>query len=168
MTQTTQHTPNNSIDIRPARLGDEEQLLGLTKQIAAAEGDVNSCTATAEQFRRVLLEEKRAHVLVAVEPDDDNRLLGMIIFYDSFASFAGERGYFLENLVVDSGARGRGVAPQLMQALKDAAIEAGVKKIEWACDRNNKPARKFYEQGLKQIMDVTPEESYMIYSTKFD
>ena len=51
------HPALEHVRVRKARVGDEEQLVALTRQIAQAEGCPESCTVTAENLREVVLED---------------------------------------------------------------------------------------------------------------
>ncbi|MBD3689380.1 GNAT family N-acetyltransferase [Nanchangia anserum] len=152
-------TGTEDVMIRPARAGDEDQMVELTHVIARAEGRPEACTATTEGLRSVVIDDGWAQALVACEPTDPDTIIGMIIYYRSYASYAGKRGYFVENVAVAESAQGRGVASAMFDALVRQAKAEGVGKLEWACDRANS-ARRFYEDRLK----AEPNEHYMIYS----
>lgn len=134
-------------------------MVALSCVIAAAEGTPDACHATPEGMRQIVIEEGWGRALVACEPADPNRVLGMILYYPAYSSFAGERGYFIENIAVSEDAQGRGVATALFDAMIEAGRAEGVAKVEWACDRAN-PARRFYEHRLK----AQPLEKYMLYA----
>ena len=154
------HPALEHVRVRKARVGDEEQLVALTRQIAQAEGCPESCTVTAENLREVVLEDGWAEGLVAVEPDDDTQILGAILYYRSYPSYAGVRGFFLENVAVVPEARGRGVATALFVALAQEAEALGVTKYEWGCHRDNVVAQQFYENRVR----AWREDQYMLYS----
>lgn len=134
-------------------------MVALTHLIAAAEGAPEACRATAADMRRVVIDDGWARSLLACEAANPQEILGMVLYYPSYSSFAGVRGYFVENIAVVEAARGRGVATALFSALSEAARAEGVAKIEWVCERENS-ARRFYESRLGAV----PEEQYMLYA----
>lgn len=144
--------------IRPARGGDAEAMAALTHAIAKAEGHPEACRVSAADMARIVLEEGRARCLVA-DAGAERGIVGMVLYYPSFPSYSGKRGFFIENLVVAEDARGGGVARQLMDGLRMEAEREGVGCIEWVCDRDNAVARRFYEDAMGAI----PQERYMLY-----
>lgn len=153
----------DDLAVRPARVGDEDAIVALTRVIAAAEGVPGACRANPADVRTVVLEESRARGLVACSGGPDGPVVGSLLFYPSYPSFSGRRGFFIENLAVDPTMQGRGIATALFEALLDVARAEGVGKLEWACERSN-AAREFYEHRLGAL----PEEQYMLFAYEID
>ena len=109
--------------------------------------------------------EKLAHLFVASEDDLrdalfggspvaeamiaslDGRPVGYALWFQTFSTFLGKRGIYLEDLFVVPDARGAGVGRALLTRLAQIALERGCGRVEWAVLDWNEPAIRFY-QGL--------------------
>lgn len=89
-----------------------------------------------------------ATVLLAREGDD---VLGLAAVSLLWPAAGADTSLFLKELFVREGARRRGVARQLMTAVRAEATAAGCTRVEWTADRNNPPALALYQAlGFQQ------------------
>ncbi len=73
------------------------------------------------------------------------RALGFVQLYPAFASLSLAPSWILNDLFVDPGARGGGVARALMQAARDWGRETGAAELFLQTAHDNLPAQRLYE-----------------------
>lgn len=130
--------------IRPARPGDEADIVRLIRALADYEGAPDGVELTAEGLRSHLFAaEPRVFAHVA---DDDGRLVGIAVWFLNFSTWTGRHGIYLEDLFVDPAVRGGGVARGLLRALAAEARARGCARIEWAVLDWNELAKRFYRR----------------------
>src|ERR671918_1296082 len=128
--------------IRPARPGDEDDILRLIRALAEYEREPDAVEATAEGLRAHLFTDvPRVFAHVA---EQDGRIVGIAVWFLNFSTWTGRHGIYLEDLFVDPDARGGGVARELMRALAAEAAERGCARIDWAVLDWNETAKGFY------------------------
>ena len=77
---------------------------------------------------------------------------GFALFFESFASYPGQGGIYLDDLYVKPEYRGKGYGKALFQRLAQIVKERGGMRIEWLCLKSNFPSIGFYESmGGKQM-----------------
>ena len=124
----------------------------------------------AETVHRLVVElaiyEKLAHEVVST-PDDLGRALvgptpmvevflaelsgkavGFALFFQTFSTFVGRPGIYLEDLFVLPEYRRQGIALALFQELFRIARERDCLRVEWTVLDWNEPAIKFYTEKL--------------------
>ena len=82
--------------------------------------------------------------------------VGFAVWFDSYSTFLGRRGLYLEDLFVVPEWRGRGVGRALLTHLAQVAVERGCGRMEWSVLNWNQPAIRFYRSlGAKPMDDWT-------------
>lgn len=76
----------------------------------------------------------------------DDRPVGLVHYLFHRHGWKIENTCYLQDLFTESGARGRGVARALIQAVYDAADAAGAPSVYWLTQDHNATARKLYDQ----------------------
>lgn len=76
---------------------------------------------------------------------DGAEVLGLASYSFLWPAAGAATSLFLKELYVRETARRRGIAGELMAALRQAAAEAGCSRIEWTADGDNPRALAFYE-----------------------
>lgn len=76
--------------------------------------------------------------------DDEKRALGFALFFQSYSTWRGRPGIYLEDLFVDEAERGHGVGRALLERLAELAVERECARLEWAVLDWNEPAIGFY------------------------
>jgi GNAT superfamily N-acetyltransferase len=95
------------------------------------------------QIRSALFGERPvATVLLA---RDGGEVLGLASYSLLWPAAGAEVSLFLKELYVRAPSRRRGVARELMAALRTEATAAGCSRVEWTADRDNPPALDFYK-----------------------
>lgn len=98
--------------------------------------------AVYEQTWQRLLAGREIRGLAA---EQDGRLLGIAHFFCHTSVWTGEACY-LQDLFVAEGARGRGVARALIEAVAEHARRHGATRYYWMTHRDNASARLLYDK----------------------
>lgn len=89
-----------------------------------------------------------ATVLLARESND---VLGLASYSLLWPAAGAESSLYLKELYVREAARRRGIARELMAAVRAEATAAGCPRVEWTADRDNPAALALYEAlGFQQ------------------
>jgi GNAT superfamily N-acetyltransferase len=137
--------------IRPARLGDVEELVALIHDLAEFERSPGSVEIDPAQLSSALFCDSPnvfAHVA-----DDDDRLVGMAIWFRNFSTWTGRNGIYLEDLYVRPEVRGQGVGRALLTELATMAHRAGYARVDWSVLDWNEQALRFYRSLGAEPMD---------------
>jgi GNAT superfamily N-acetyltransferase len=130
--------------IRPARPGDESDILRLIRDLADYEREPDAVETTAEGLRAHLFAEvPRVFAHVA---EQDGRVVGIAVWFLSFSTWTGRHGIYLEDLFVEPAVRGGGVARGLVRALAAEAEARGCPRMDWAVLDWNELAKAFYRR----------------------
>jgi GNAT superfamily N-acetyltransferase len=137
------------VEIRDGRVDDAEALLPLLRGYCdhyevdpPDEGLVELARTVAsdpEQGQRA-----QGSLYVA---EEDGRLLGFAVMDWKWASTAGARVAHLEDLFVDPGARGKGVADALIARCAERCRELGISSLGWMTAPDNHRAHKVYDRS---------------------
>lgn len=96
----------------------------------------------------LLLQNPQSVVLVA---EMQNRVVGMITLQRLISTAVGEYVGIIEDVVVSTAKRGKGIGNKLIQAALDEADGRGWKRLALAADRRNSKAIAFYQKKGFQI-----------------
>lgn len=130
--------------IRPARPGDEHDILRLIRALAAYEREPDAVETTTDDLRTHLFAEApRVYAHVA---EQDGRVVGIAVWFLNYSTWTGRHGIYLEDLFVEPSARGGGVARALFRALASEARERRCARIDWAVLDWNEPAKAVYRR----------------------
>lgn len=97
---------------------------------------------TAKQFLKERFKKKDSTIFVA---SIGKYIVGFTQLYPSFSSVSMKRVWILNDLFVDEGYRGKGVAKSLMSAAENFARETGSVRIVLATQISNVAAQSLYE-----------------------
>lgn len=133
-----------SIEIKKATEENIVQIIALLHEFAEYENLLDACEITEERLRVALFGEgKVAEAIVAFE---DNVPIGYAIFYPNFATFRGQRGFYLEDIYITKDFRAKGVGEAMIKFLSKLAKGRGFERIDFMVLEWNTPAIKFYEK----------------------
>ena len=131
------------VAIRQAVEGDVEAIARILGEVDAYYGGENE-PADETQVRVALFDEPAsAAVLLAV---DGAMVVGLASFSRLWPAGGADTSMYLKELFVAESARGRGVGARLLDAVKDAAADAGCSRLEWTGDTDNPTALGFYQK----------------------
>jgi GNAT superfamily N-acetyltransferase len=109
---------------------DVEVLLSLIKELAAYERMSDEVVATEDDIRRSLFSESpHAEALIARV---GAQTVGFAIFFQTFSTFLGKPGLYLEDLFVRPEARGRGYGRRILAELARIAVRRHCGRMEWS------------------------------------
>ena len=131
-----------SLQIRPARPEDAEQILTFITELAEYERARLEVVASVEAIRHSLFSEgSTAHGLIC---ERDGQAIGFAVYFFSYSTWLGANGIYLEDLYVTPQARGTGAGKALLRHLARLACEKNCGRLEWSVLDWNQPAIDFY------------------------
>jgi len=133
-----------TFQIKKAREENIPQILALLREFAEYENLLDYCEVTEERLKLALFgETKVAEAVVAFK---DETPVGYAIFYPNFATFRGQRGFYLEDKYIMKDVRGRGVGEAILRHLAQEAKKRGFERIDFQVLEWNTPAINFYKK----------------------
>ena len=145
----------NELGFRFAVPDDTPLILRFIRLLAEYEKMADLVTATEEELRGQLFEEKKAEVIFAVL---DGKEIGFALFFHNFSTFLGRAGLYLEDLYILEEYRGKGYGKALFRELARVAVERGCGRFEWWCLDWNEPSIEFYRS-----MGALPMDEWTVY-----
>ena len=144
----------HAIEILPASERDLPLVHAFIRELAEYERLLHEVIATEDALRRTLLgPHPAAEVVIAY---DDAQPVGFALFFQTYSTFLGKPGMYLEDLFVRPSARGKGVGRALLVYLAKMAIERNYGRFEWRVLDWNETAIRFYRSlGAEPLDDWT-------------
>jgi GNAT superfamily N-acetyltransferase len=145
-----------SADVTPFRIesateDDVGLILHLIKELAAYEKLAHEVVATEGNLRESLFgPQPAAEVLIGYA---GNEPAGFAIFFQTFSTFVGRPGMYLEDLFVFPEWRGRGLGRALLVHLARIAVDRGYGRMEWSVLDWNELALRVYRALGARPMD---------------
>jgi GNAT superfamily N-acetyltransferase len=130
------------LEIRVATADDAATLLRFIQELAEYEREPNAVKTTAETLRAQLSSEKPPFECLVAE--ENGEPVGFALFFQSYSTWRGQPGIYLEDLYVPERLRRRGIGRALLRAVARAAVERKAGRLEWAVLDWNQPAIDFY------------------------
>jgi len=132
-----------SVEIRPARAGDERLVLELLRELAVYEKIEDKFHLTPQLIARDFIGDDPVCgcELLFV----DGKPAGVMTWYRTYASFAASRGIFLEDIFVRPEFRGNGLGKAFFVHLAARAKKEGATHVQWHVLDWNTPSIAFYE-----------------------
>ena len=125
-------------------------ILKLVKDLAEYEKLAHVVIATEEILRESLFRKRVAEVLIGYAGDEP---AGFAVFFQTFSTFLGVPGMYLEDIFVEPRWRRRGLGRQLLVRLAKIASERGYGRVEWSVLDWNELAIGFYKALGARPMD---------------
>ena len=140
--------------IEPATERDLPIILRLVQSLAEYEHLAHAVVATEATLRESLFVRRAAEVVIGYAGDEP---AGFAVFFQTFSTFLGIPGMYLEDLFVDPKFRRQGLGEALLARLARIAVERGCGRLEWSVLRWNELAIGFYEKlGARPMDDWVP------------
>ena len=137
--------------IEPATERDLPIILRLVKSLAEYEHLAHAVVATEATLRESLFVKRAAEVVIGYAGDEP---AGFAVFFQTFSTFLGIPGMYLEDLFVDPKFRRHGLGEALLARLARIAVERGCGRLEWSVLRWNELAIGFYQKlGARPLDD---------------
>ena len=132
------------IDVRAARPGDAELIVGFIRALAEYEKLLREVKIDAAAVAAALFAERpRAFCDIA---EQDGAPVGFAFWFYSYSTFEGTFGIYLEDIFVVPEARGTGAGKALMRRLAERCRDEGLSRLEWAVLDWNALAISFYDR----------------------
>jgi GNAT superfamily N-acetyltransferase len=125
-------------------------ILTLVKDLAEYEKLAHAVIATEEILRESLFRKRAAEVLIGYAGDEP---AGFAVFFQTFSTFLGVPGIYLEDIFVEPKWRRKGLGRQLLVYLARIANERGYGRVEWSVLDWNELAIGFYKALGAKPMD---------------
>jgi ribosomal protein S18 acetylase RimI-like enzyme len=129
--------------IREAQISDVPAIISLLADFAAFENLSEYLTISEADLQEAMFGEGSFVEGLICEVDGDTA--GFAIFYPRFSSFRGQRGYYLEDIYVDSAYRGRGFGEALLREIARKGKARGFERIDFQVLEWNSAAIEFYK-----------------------
>lgn len=131
-------------EIRLAEPGDVSQIIALMREFAEYEKLLNFFETNEEKLGKALFGDgKVADAVVAL---DGESIIAYAVVFPYFATFRGQRGFYLEDIFITRDFRGKGIGEFLLKFIAKTAKERGYERIDFQVLEWNTPAIGFYEQ----------------------
>jgi len=145
--------------IRKTTSDDIRAVIGLGREFAKFEKLDHYFVITEEKLSDAMFgSDSFVEGLVA---EADQRIIAYAIFYPNFASFRGQKGFFLEDLYIDADYRGQGVGEAILKEVARIARSRNFDRIDFQVLDWNLPAIKFYE---KHGADRSDDERHYVFN----
>jgi len=141
----------SNVTIRAAEERDTGTLLRLIRELAAYEGQADSCVVTEPALRSALFGPQPLSEAILAE--DAGEPVGFALFFPYFSPYPGVPGLFMELLHVVAERRGQGLGRVLLQRVAQIAVERGAGRLEWGVVKENAPAIGFYTRFGATLVD---------------
>ncbi|MGD0536850.1 MAG: GNAT family N-acetyltransferase [Verrucomicrobiota bacterium] len=140
------------IEITPATPTDVPLLLTLIRALAEYERLADQVSATEDRLRESLFGPHPAAEVVIGRLD--GQPVAFALFFQTYSTFLGRPGVYLEDIFVKPECRGRGLGEALLRHLARVAVERDCGRFEWAVLDWNAPAIGFYRKlGAEVLAD---------------
>ncbi len=144
-----------SLSIRLASEADVHLIQQFIRELAEYERMLPDVTATPEDLRKSLFEERCAEVLLA---EWNGQPAAFAVFFHNFSTFVGKKGLYLEDVFVKPELRGKGIGKTILVHLARLAKERDCGRFEWAVLDWNTPAIDFYRS-----LGAVPQDQWTVY-----
>jgi GNAT superfamily N-acetyltransferase len=128
--------------LRPARPGDEDEILDCIRLLAAYEKEPDAVLTTRDDLSRVLFGSSAAVFAHVVEKGD--RIVAIAVWFLNYSTWTGQHGIYLEDLYVRDSERRHGYGRALLAALAEVCVQRGYRRLEWSVLDWNEPSIRFY------------------------
>jgi len=133
----------NAVHIRPATISDVPAIANFIRKLAEYEKLSHAVNVTDDLLRQHLFgANPAAEVLMA---ELDGREIGYALFFQTYSTFVGRPGIWLEDLFVLPQYRGKGAGKALLTAVARIAAQRNCGRLEWSVLDWNSPAIEFYK-----------------------
>jgi GNAT superfamily N-acetyltransferase len=146
--------PDPRLRIQSAERKDVRLILSFIRELADYEHLAHEVVATEEILNETLFGARpSAEVVFALY---EGQPVGYALFFNSFSTFLGRPGIYLEDLYVRPAMRGRGIGKALLVHLAQLAVERKCGRLEWAVLNWNEPSIGFYKNlGARPMNEWT-------------
>jgi GNAT superfamily N-acetyltransferase len=132
----------NGFTLRDAKPRDAETVHRLVTALAEYEKLGHEVKASPQDFYGALA-TKRVYGLIA---EVEGEPIGFCLWYETFSTFTGRGGIWIEDVFVDPAYRRLGIGLAFFREVARRAVAAGHARVEWNVLDWNAPAIAFYRR----------------------
>ncbi|MDP4250071.1 MAG: GNAT family N-acetyltransferase [Bacteroidota bacterium] len=136
------------ITLRRAVISDCADMMALVRELAIFEKAPAAVTVSLEHFRESGFGKNpvwQAFVATISKPGQQEKLVGLSLFYIRYSTWKGQRLY-LEDLIVNEKFRGKGIGKMLFEKTLQEARDLQLNGMTWQVLDWNEPAILFYQK----------------------
>jgi len=141
----------NLFTINPATESDVFPLLSMIRELAEFERLARELEVTADSLRGALFDARPAAAALLARVGDEPA--GYAVYFQTFSTFVGRPGIFLDDLYVRPPFRKCGIGRALLERVAKIGMELGGGRFEWIMLRWNENAFRFYRSIGAKVMD---------------
>ena len=130
------------MEIRAAKLGDEQAIFALIQELALYEKAPEQVSNSAEHLSQDLF---KSFVCEAIVAEENKEIVGFALFYTAYSTWKGKILY-LEDFYVKEIHRNKGIGNMLFEKVVEIAKDKKVKRMDWQVLEWNALALGFYEK----------------------
>ena len=143
---------DKKFSIRFAAVEDIPTIMRFIKELAVYESLEHELNLTEESLKENIFDKKKAEVVIAFEDDIP---VGHAVFFETFSTFVGRHGLYLDDLYVNEKYRGFGYGKKLFEEVAKIALSRNCGRLEWQCLDWNKSSIDFYlSTGAEMVKDA--------------
>ena len=142
---------SESIRLKPATQDDVPVILQFIKELAEYEKLSQEVVATEDTLRTSLFGARPAAEVVIAYANDAP--VGFALYFQTFSTFLGRPGIYLEDLYVTPARRSQGIGRRLLAYVARVAVDRGYGRMEWSVLNWNEPALVVYRKIGARPMD---------------
>uniref|UniRef100_UPI003F4B0D82 N-acetyltransferase family protein n=1 Tax=Brachyspira catarrhinii TaxID=2528966 RepID=UPI003F4B0D82 len=143
---------DKKFSIRFAAVEDIPTIMRFIKELAVYESLEHELNLTEESLKENIFDKKKAEVVIAFEADIP---VGHAVFFETFSTFVGRHGLYLDDLYVNEKYRGFGYGKKLFEEVAKIALSRNCGRLEWQCLDWNKSSIDFYlSTGAEMVKDA--------------
>jgi GNAT superfamily N-acetyltransferase len=133
-----------NVRILPAERKDIPLILSFIRKLAEYEKLLDEVVADEDTLRAALFGPRpAAEVALAYI---ENEPVGFAVYFQTFSTFMGRSGIYLEDLFIEPAYRSKGVGTALLIYLAQLTAQRGCSRLSWAVLDWNQPAIQFYRK----------------------
>jgi GNAT superfamily N-acetyltransferase len=141
-----------TVTLRDATTDDAGLIAGFVRALAEFEKLADHAVASDADFVAAIAGDK----VSALIAEKDGTAVGFALWFQTFSTFTGQPGFYLEDIYVEPEYRGHGIGRAILRNLAGRALAMGCARMEWAVLDWNKPAVDFYRAiGAKPMAEWT-------------
>ncbi len=132
------------ITVKRFEKGYVEAVLGLLREFAEYESLTDYLEVTEQRIEQAFFAD--GSVVEGLVALADGKAVGYAFFFPNFASFRGQRGFYLEDIYITETYRGKGVGEAMLRELARLAASRGYERIDFVVLDWNTSAIEFYKK----------------------
>lgn len=133
---------DQALVLRMAERSDAQAIHDLISQLAVFLGDDGKFVASAEDYAEHGFGDDPKFDCVLAELDGEP--VGLCLYFQSFSTWFGKPGVYVQDLFVSDKARGLGLGKRLMAKVAQISAAKGCAYLRLSVDTDNQSAQDFY------------------------